>query len=182
MLPIRPSPVVRAEDCQVRTSFQVARIAGIAIEIHISWLLIVAVLSWTLADNVFPATYEDWSTTEYWVVGVLAALLLFLTVLLHELAHALVAIRRGLPVPRITLFIFGGVSQLAKQPSSAREELAIAIAGPLTSFGAAVVCLALAIATSAFEQASAIFGYLATVNVMLGVFNLLPGFRSTGEC
>ncbi|MGH2608840.1 MAG: site-2 protease family protein [Tepidiformaceae bacterium] len=164
----------------MRTSFRVARIFGIAIEVHISWLLIFAVLAWTLSDRVFPATYEDWTTTEYWVVGTLAALLLFLTVLLHELAHALVAIRRGLPVPRITLFIFGGVSQLGRQPASAREELAIAIAGPITSFIAAAVCLVVAVAASASEQASATFGYLAVVNVMLGAFNLLPGFPLDG--
>jgi Zn-dependent protease/CBS domain-containing protein len=164
----------------VRASFQVARIRGIAIEIHVSWLLILGVLSWSLSDVVFPATYDDWSTMEYWVVGTLASLLFFVTVLLHELAHALVAIRRGLPVPRITLFIFGGVSHLGRQPASAREELAIAVAGPITSFAAAVVCLALAFASAGSEQVSAMFGYLATVNVAVGVFNLLPGFPLDG--
>lgn len=166
--------------CELRTSIEVARIRGIALEIHVSWLLILIVLAWSLSDVVFPATYDDWSTAAYWIVGSTAALLFFVTVLLHELAHALVAIRRGLPVPKITLFIFGGVSHLGRQPASAREEFVIAIAGPLTSFAAAAVCLAVALALRQWEQASAMFGYLATVNVAVGVFNLLPGFPLDG--
>jgi Zn-dependent protease/predicted transcriptional regulator len=101
-------------------------------------------------------------------------------VLLHEFAHALVAQRRGLPVPRITLFVFGGVSHMGRQPSSAREELAIAIAGPLTSFATAVLCGLIAFVTGGIEKVQAVFGYLATVNVLLGVFNLVPGFPLDG--
>ncbi len=162
-------------------TFRIARVTGIDIEIHFSWLLIAAFLSWTLAEHVFPDRYDGWSRAAYWAVGIASALLLFVTVLIHELAHALVAKRRGLPVPRITLFIFGGVSQLGRQPETARAEFAIAAAGPATSFVIAALSGALALtAGSVNEKAEAVFGYLAAVNVLLGVFNLLPGFPLDG--
>ena len=163
------------------SSFRVARLFGIDIEIHPSWFLILAFVAYSLSEGFFPDRYEDWSRPVYWSVGVIAALLLFLTVLIHELAHALVAKRRGLDVPRITLFIFGGVSHLGRQPSSAGEEFQIAAAGPATS-------LAIAIATAlgglalrdASEQAEAILFYLAIVNTALAFFNILPGFPLDG--
>jgi Zn-dependent protease len=162
-------------------SLTIARIKGIAIEVHPSWLLILGLVSWTLSEEAFPSMYEDWSTAAYWIVGTAAALLLFVTVLLHELAHALVAKRRGLDVPKITLFIFGGVSHMARQPRTAGEEFAIAAAGPLTSLViAAVAALGWLIAHDRNEQAEAIFSYLATVNVLLAVFNTLPGFPLDG--
>jgi Zn-dependent protease/predicted transcriptional regulator len=162
-------------------SFTIAHIGGIAIEIHPSWLLIVALVSWSLAVGVFPAQYEGWSTATYWIIGVVAAVLLFVTVLIHELAHAVVAIRRGLPVPRITLFIFGGVSHLSRQPRTAGEEFFIAAAGPATSFVIAIVAGIIAILISPLnEQATAIAFYLAIVNLLLAVFNTLPGFPLDG--
>ncbi|MFN0145633.1 MAG: site-2 protease family protein [Dehalococcoidia bacterium] len=104
-----------------------------------------------------------------------------LRVLIHELAHAIVAIRRGLPVPRITLFIFGGVSQLARQPETARAEFVIAAAGPATSLVIAALSGVLAITVgTANEKVEGVFGYLAAVNVLLGIFNLLPGFPLDG--
>jgi Zn-dependent protease/predicted transcriptional regulator len=160
-------------------SFRIARIYGVDIEIHISWLLIVGLLGWSLAESVFPETNPGWSRAAYWAVGMTASLLLFATVLVHELAHAIVAIRRGLPVPKITLFIFGGVSA-ARQPKSACEELAIAFAGPATSFVIAAVCGVIAAFTGSIDKVQAIFAYLALVNVALGVFNLLPGFPLDG--
>ncbi len=162
-------------------SFRVARLFSIDIEIHPSWLLILAFLSYSLSEGLFPARYDGWSTAEYWTMGVTAALLLFLTVLIHELAHALVAKRRGLEVPRITLFIFGGVSHLARQPSSAGEEFQIAAAGPITSFLIAIVTGALAfLVRDVDDRLQAILEYLSFVNVLLAVFNTLPGFPLDG--
>lgn len=162
-------------------SFRVARIFGIDIEIHPSWLLILAFLSYSLSEGLFPNQYEGWSTAEYWVVGVSAALLLFITVLIHEMAHALVAKRRGLEVPRITLFIFGGVSHLARQPSSAGEEFQIAAAGPATSLVISAVSGGVALLVRDMDdRAEAIFAYLALVNLALAVFNTLPGFPLDG--
>lgn len=162
-------------------SFRVVRLFGIDIEVHPSWLLIIAFLSYSLSEGLFPARYEGWSTATYWVVGTASAFLLFVTVLLHELAHALVAKRRGLPVPRITLFIFGGVSHLARQPASAGEEFQIAAAGPATSLViAAITGLAGLLLGPLDEKLEAILFYLAGVNVLLGVFNMLPGFPLDG--
>ena len=161
-------------------TFQVARIAGISIRVHLSWLLILALVSWTLSSGVFPSRYENWSEAAYWTVGVVAAVLLFVTVLIHELAHAIVARRKGIEVPSITLFIFGGVSNLGRQPKTAGEEAAIAIAGPLASFAIAGVALGVALIGGASEKVEGMFTYLATVNLILGVFNLLPGFPLDG--
>ncbi len=161
--------------------FRVARIAGIDIEIDLSWLLVVGLVSWTLAERVFPAEYEGWDRGTAWAVGIIAALLLFGTVLLHELAHALVAIRRGLDVPKISLFIFGGVSHLGRQPKTAGEEFFIAAAGPATSIVVALVSVGIAfVASGRSEHAEAIFAYLGFVNGVLAVFNLLPGFPLDG--
>lgn len=162
-------------------SFRVARLFGIDIEIHPSWLLILAFLSYSLSEGLFPNQYEGWSTAEYWVVGVSAALLLFVTVLIHELAHALVAKRRGLEVPRITLFIFGGVSHLSRQPSSAGEEFQIAAAGPATSLVISFISGGIALLVrDVDDRAEAMFFYLALVNLALAVFNTLPGFPLDG--
>ena len=159
---------------------RVASIGGIAIEVHPSWFLIVGVITYLLAVGFFPDRYEG-ATVTYWLMGAAAAVLVFVTVLLHELAHAVVAIRRGVPVPRITVFIFGGVSHLARQPRTAGEEFFIAAAGPAASlvlggiiFGAAMLL------RGASEPFEAMFQYVAFVNLLLAAFNILPGFPLDG--
>lgn len=162
-------------------TFRVARIFGIDIEIHPSWLLILAFVAWSLSDSLFPSRYESWSTAAYWVVGVSSAVLLFVTVLIHEMAHALVARWRGLPVPRITLFIFGGMSHMSRQPATAGEEFQIAAAGPATSIVIAAITGAIGfLVHGTSEKAEAILFYLAFVNLALGIFNILPGFPLDG--
>ncbi len=114
-------------------------------------------------------------------MGSVSALSLFFAVLIHELAHAVVAKRRGPDVPRITLFIFGGVSHLSRQPGSPGEEFAIAIAGPVTSVFIAVFAGLMCLAVSGHqEQLEALFAYLALVNTLIAIFNLLPGFPLDG--
>jgi len=162
-------------------AFRVARIVGIDIEIHPSWLLILGFVSFSLSDGFFPRQYEGWSTWAYWVIGITSALLLFVTVLIHEMAHALVARRRGLEVPRITLFIFGGMSHMQRQPATPGEEFQIAAAGPATSFVIALVTgIAALLLRDVNDKAEAVLFYLAFVNVALGVFNFLPGFPLDG--
>ncbi|HNO65944.1 MAG TPA: site-2 protease family protein [Tepidiformaceae bacterium] len=162
-------------------AYRVARIAGIDIEIHPSWLLILGFVAWSLSDAFFPDHYESWSTFAYWAVGISSAVLLFVTVLIHEMAHALVARHRGLPVPRITLFIFGGMSHMSRQPATAGEEFQIAAAGPATSILIALVSAGLGFAFREMsEKAEAILFYLAFVNLALGIFNILPGFPLDG--
>ena len=162
-------------------SFQVARLFGISVDIHPSWFIIIAFVVWSLSEGFLPNQYEGWSQATYWLMGTTAALLLFVSVLIHELSHALVAKARGLDVPRITLFIFGGVSHLANQPRTAGEEFKIAIAGPLSSVVIAVVTGGVYLAMlDRQDQLEALFGYLCLVNIMLALFNILPGFPLDG--
>ena len=178
MAPPLPVPYGRG---MLTRGFRIASIGGIAIEVHPSWLLILGIVTYLLASGLFPDTYEGWSTATYWLVGAAAAILLFVTVLLHELAHAVVAIRRGLPVPRITLFIFGGVSHLSRQPRTAGEEFFIAAAGPATSLALALAIFGASILVrGSSEQLEAMFSYLAFANILLAVFNILPGFPLDG--
>jgi Zn-dependent protease/CBS domain-containing protein len=163
------------------SGFTVARIFGIAIEVHVSWLVIFALVGISFSEQVFPDQYEGWSTATYWIIGCITALAFFATVLLHELAHALVAIRRGLSVPKITLFLFGGVSHMAESPRSAREEFVVAAVGPGTSLVLAIVFIAIAVAASGRqEQVEAMFSWLGFINLSLAFFNILPGFPLDG--
>jgi Zn-dependent protease len=162
-------------------SFRIGRIAGIDIEVNVSWLVILVLLTFSLAVNWFPATVPRQSTLIYWVLGFIAALLLFVSVLLHELAHSLVARARGVPVKRITLFIFGGVSDLEQEPQSAGVEFQIAVVGPLTSLAIGAVTLVAGnlIGPNA-PLVAAVLRYLGVTNLLLGVFNLIPGFPLDG--
>jgi Zn-dependent protease/CBS domain-containing protein len=162
-------------------SLRLGKIAGIEISLHVSWLIIVVLLTWSLATGWFAALYPGWSTLTYWVVSVLAALLLFVSVLLHELAHSLVARARSLPVKNITLFIFGGVSNIEQEPKSPGVEFQMSLVGPLTSLLiGGLSYLLLLVIRGGTSPLAAILGYLAVSNVLLGLFNLVPGFPLDG--
>src|SRR6185312_14093386 len=157
------------------------KIAGIDIFIHVGWLIIVVLLTWSLATGWFVSIYPGWSTFTYWAVSLLAVLLLFASVLFHELAHSLIARTRGLPVKSITLFIFGGISNIEQEPKSAGVEFQMSFVGPLTNLliGGVSSLLLLAIGAGTSPLA-AVLGYLALSNILLGVFNLIPGFPLDG--
>jgi Zn-dependent protease len=159
--------------------FKIARVFGIDIAIHPSWFIILAVLVWTLADSVFPSAYL-WSRSTYWIVAVVSALLLFASVIVHELAHSLIAKRQGIPVKNITLFVLGGVSSLEEESRSPGREALMAGAGPLSSLVLGGIALAVGRALRTPETARAILLYLGSVNILLGAFNLLPGFPLDG--
>jgi Zn-dependent protease/CBS domain-containing protein len=162
-------------------SFRIGKIAGINIDIHVSWIIILVLLTVSLATGWFPQLYPGWSTATYWVVGLISALLLFVSVLLHELAHSLVARRRGLPVKNITLFIFGGVSNIEQEPKSPGVEFQVAVVGPLTSLLIGAICYLLLLPLRGTNSPlEGILLYLAVTNVLLGVFNLVPGFPLDG--
>src|ERR1700736_2103922 len=162
-------------------SFRIGKIAGIDINIHVSWIIILVLLTWSLATGWFPQLYPGWSTATYWVVSLIASLLLFVSVLLHELAHSLVARRRGLHVKNITLFVFGGVSNIEQEPKSAGIEFQMAFVGPLTSIVIGVVCFLLQLPLRGSNSPlEGILFYLAVTNVLLGLFNLVPGFPLDG--
>lgn len=162
-------------------AFRLGKLAGIEISIHVSWLLIVVLLTWSLATGWFPALAPGWSTLTYWLVSLLATLLLFASVLSHELAHSLVARARGLQVKRITLLIFGGISDIEQEPRSPGVEFQMAFVGPLTNLllGGLAYLLLLPLGGRTSPLA-AILGYLAVANVLLGIFNLVPAFPLDG--
>src|SRR5437667_5545322 len=162
-------------------SFRIGKIAGIDIDINVSWIIILVLLTVSLATGWFPQLYPGWSSGTYWVVGLISALLLFVSVLLHELAHSFVARARGLPVKNITLFIFGGVSNIEQEPQTPGIEFSMAFVGPLVSLliGALSYGLFLLVRGS-HTLIEPILAYLAITNVILGIFNLLPGFPLDG--
>jgi len=161
------------------SGFRIGRIAGIDILIHPSWLLVFALLTWSLSEGLFLEENPDWDPAAGWAAGVATSLLFFSSILLHELSHSLVARRHGLDVRSITLFIFGGVSALKDEPKRPADELQIALVGPLTSFVLAALFAVAGVALWNTAVDSAAF-YLALINALLGIFNLLPGFPLDG--
>jgi Zn-dependent protease/CBS domain-containing protein len=155
-------------------------VRAIPVRIHPSWLAVYGLIAWTLAVGYFPRVLPDVTVAAHWIGALIAALLLFVSVFLHELSHSLVALRYGIPVSGITLHIFGGVSEMEREPDHPGAEMAIAVAGPLTSFGVAALCALLGPLTPTESITAAIARYLAFVNVAVGIFNLVPGFPLDG--
>ena len=165
--------------------FKVATLGGIDIKVHWSWALIVLLVTFTVATGYLPAQMPGESPAVYWGLGFVAALLLFVSVLLHELSHSFMARARGLKVRDIVLFIFGGVSNIEEEPESAGDEFLIAVVGPLSSIVLAALFFGLTLvmtppARQVGAWAAALFLYLASINFMLGVFNMIPGFPLDG--
>jgi Zn-dependent protease/predicted transcriptional regulator len=161
-------------------SIKIGRIWDIPIGLHPSWFLIFALVTWSLASGYFPAEYPELAPAVYWVLGLVTSLLFFGSVLVHELAHAFVARRNGLPVEGITLFIFGGAAYIGKEPGSPGAEFRIAAAGPLASFGLAIAFEALFLLDQQIPILAAPSVWLARINLILAVFNLIPGFPLDG--
>jgi Zn-dependent protease/CBS domain-containing protein len=164
----------------MQSTIRIGRIAGIEIGLHYTWLFAVVLIAWSLAVGYFPTVISGVGATTYWALGIIAALLLFISVLLHELSHSLVARSRGMTVDSITLFIFGGVSNLRSEAVTARDEFLVAVVGPLSSIVLAGIFWLLGQAVPSSGALAALFGYLAFVNLLLGVFNLVPGFPLDG--
>jgi Zn-dependent protease/CBS domain-containing protein len=163
-----------------RHTIPIGRILGIPIDLDYSWFLIAALITWLLAVSYYPAAFKGGTTGEYWLMGAATAVLFFGSIVVHELAHSWVALRYKIPVHRITLFIFGGVSQIAGEPPSASAEFLIAIVGPLTSIALAGAFYLLEPALANTPPVLAVDKYLALINGLLGVFNLIPGFPLDG--
>ncbi|HEX7973980.1 MAG TPA: site-2 protease family protein [Anaerolineales bacterium] len=182
----------------MRSGIHVGQVFGINIYVDWSWIFIFLLVTWNLAAGVFPNLHPDWGLGLDLSLGVLAALLFFLSVLAHELAHSVVAKANGLPVRRITLFIFGGVSNIEREPASPGVEFLVSIVGPLTSLALGVLFLVLSGANLALSRVSltnlsaapqvlaqmgpftTMFLWLGPVNILLGIFNLVPGFPLDG--
>jgi Zn-dependent protease len=171
-------------------SIQVGRVFGIRIGVDYSWFIVLFLIIWNLSgyyDDVTPGS-------DAFVLAVVSALLFFLSILLHELGHAVVALRNGIPIEGIDLWMFGGVAKLGRDTDSPGVEFRVAVAGPVVTLVIAVVCLGLGAAVSSGSDAlhsaqfsnevtdasTAVLGYLASVNVLLLAFNLIPAFPLDG--
>ncbi|MBD0315939.1 MAG: site-2 protease family protein [Nitrospiraceae bacterium] len=167
-------------------SWQIGRALGIPVRVHASWFVVFLFVTSTLATGYLPDTLPGLSAERYWAMGGIAAVFLFVSVLLHELGHSYVALRYRIPIDQITLFIFGGVAHMRKEAPSPRAEFLIAIAGPFVSFVLGALCLGLVFVAEAMQGPHAARGFvmlgalLGMVNVQLGLFNLIPGFPLDG--
>lgn len=162
-------------------SIHLFSIFGIPIKIHLSWIIIFVLITWSLAAGYFPQAHPDWPPRLYWAIGIITSLLFFLSVLLHELSHSVVARMRGMEVRDIMLFVFGGVSEIRDEPSSAGTEFVMAFVGPLTSIAIGGISYLLhMLLRNISEPAAATAYYLFWINMLLGLFNLVPGFPLDG--
>lgn len=167
----------------LKTSFTLFKVFGIPVEVNVSWFVIFLLVAWSLVSLYFPTNYPDMPALSYWVMGIVAALMLFASVILHELSHSYVAKTHGVPIRRITLFLFGGVSQMERESAEPETEIKIAIAGPAMSFALMFAFFLIYYAvrgTGGQGGVAPVFRYLAIVNGMLGLFNLIPGFPLDG--
>ncbi len=163
-------------------SFKLFKVLGIQIEVNVTWFIIFGLVSWGLSTVLFPAQLPGLSGSTYLVMGVVTALLFFTSILLHELSHSIVALRNDIPIKAITLFIFGGVAQMTKEPQTPGVEFRMAFAGPLASIGLGLMFGAIAVFGFTIN-APLIIGpasYLALINIVLAIFNLVPGFPLDG--
>ncbi len=162
---------------------ELLRLFGFAIRLDLSWFLAVGLLTWWLASGVFPEPYPDLAPAVYWLMGLATALGLFASVVLHELAHALVARRYRLTIRSITLFIFGGVAEMESEPPSAEAEFLIAVAGPAASVVVAVSCLGVGALGPIVGLPMPLTGvpmFLGLLNLLLVGFNMIPAFPLDG--
>lgn len=165
----------------MKGSIKLGKIFGIPLNINYTWFVIIALVTISFATVTYPGQFADWSTGLYWAAGLATALLLFVSVLLHELAHSLVSIARGTPVEGITLFIFGGVSSITEELKKPLDELLMAAAGPAVSLVLGVVLGIVALLSpSADSFGIALARTLAIMNLGLAIFNMIPGFPLDG--
>ncbi|MBM4404747.1 MAG: site-2 protease family protein [Chloroflexi bacterium] len=163
------------------SSIKIGRIFGIPIGVHYTWFIVFILITGILGSNYFPSEFPRWSGFQTWGVAILTSLLFFASVLAHELGHSLVAKRYDIGVKSITLFVFGGVAQIAKDPPRPKVEALIALAGPLVSLTIGGIFLGIYFAAS--DRNDSIAGlayYLGSINIMVATFNMIPGFPLDG--
>ncbi len=156
---------------------------GIPVRIHYTLWLVFILITWSLAVGYMPHQYPGLSTITYWAIGIASAIILFASVLIHELSHSYIAKKNGLPIARITLFFFGGVSEMSEEPQDPLLEVKMAAAGPLMSFLIAGVLAGAWYASKTLSfplSIVATVGYGALINAILGAFNLIPAFPLDG--
>jgi Zn-dependent protease len=161
------------------SGIRIGRIFGIPIFLHGSWFIVFALITFSLTEH-FAGQHPEWTKIQHWVVGVATSLLFFGSVLFHELGHSVVAQHYKVPVVSITLFVFGGLARIGREPENARQEFNIAVAGPVSSY---LLAGGFYLLTSLFpqkEMLGALAGWLWMINFALATFNLIPGFPLDG--
>ncbi len=164
-------------------SIHIITVLGIPIEINYSWFVIFFLVTWTLAQNYFPGVLPNMPVLAYWIMGLIAAFLFFASLLAHELSHSVVAAKNELPIKGITLFIFGGVAHMSKEPQTPEIEFKMAAAGPLCSFSISLFFFILTQVFYSLKFPMAVIvstDYLSFINLAVGIFNLIPGFPLDG--
>ena len=164
----------------MQSGLLLGRVWKVPIRLHLSWFMIAALITWSLATGYFPNTYPNLTLQSYWILGAVTAVLFAVSVLLHELGHVALALRERIPVRGVTLFIFGGVAQITEEPKSAGAEFRIAIAGPLVSLLLAALFGGLWLLDRSNPLLAAPAQYLMRINFMLALFNMIPGFPLDG--
>lgn len=163
--------------------FELFRLLGFSVKVDLSWIIIVVLVTWSLAEGLFRVWQPELPGGTRWAMGVAGALGLFASIILHELSHSLAARRQGIPMKGITLFIFGGVAEMDREPPSPKAEFMMAIAGPIASVVIAAFCFAVTLAVR-FSQwpaaVTAVIAYLAWINAVLVAFNVIPAFPLDG--
>jgi Zn-dependent protease len=163
--------------------FHLFTVFGFAIRIDVSWFFLVVIVTWSLATRVFPYSYEGLTSAVYLSMGIAVTVGLFVSIVLHELSHSVVARHHGVVMSGITLFIFGGVAEMTEEPPSARAEFQVAVAGPLASILVALVCSIAVTIGGVLAWSQAVVGvleYLRFINVVLVLFNMIPAFPLDG--
>lgn len=163
--------------------FSLFKLLGFEVRIDMSWIVLAVLVAWSLSTGLFPFYVKNLSTRAYWLMGIIGAVGLFLSIILHEFAHSLVARKQGIPMKGITLFIFGGAAEMDEEPPSAKAEFLMAVVGPVSSLVLAFMFYVLQRATASIglsQAVSGVLGYLAIINVILAVFNMVPAFPLDG--
>jgi Zn-dependent protease len=159
------------------------KLFGFEVRIDWSWIILAILVAWSLSVGFFPFRFRNLSTETYWLMGIVGALGLFFSIIFHEMSHSLVARRYGMPMKGITLFIFGGVAEMGEEPSSAKTELMMALAGPISSIVMALVFYGISLLGRQGEWPQPVIGviqYLSYINGLLAGFNLIPAFPLDG--
>jgi Zn-dependent protease len=165
----------------LRGGIPIGRLFGISLRLNYTWFIVFGLVTWSLTTRYFPISFPDWSLATLLVAGVVTSLLFFGSVLAHELMHSVVAQSVGIKVNSITLFIFGGVAQMSEEPHRPRDELRIALAGPLASVAIGIIFgVVYLLVEGHSEFVLAISYWLGLINISLAVFNLIPGFPLDG--
>ena len=162
------------------SSFKLFKIFGIEIRLDFSWFIVFALFAYYFGFNYFPAVLPDVNGGIIAVITIITVILFFSSVLIHEISHSLVAKSKGTPVEKITLFLFGGMAQIEKEPETPMSEFVMAIAGPAASFVLAIFFGVICLLTGQYELIREPVRYLTIINVLLGVFNMLPGYPLDG--